>query len=284
MSLKFLPTFIFVIITLLTIPHFTFAQDSDFEDSFDRIDTISTTDDSGDDSGDDIDELLEKERREEELFGSFEADVDEDGNDIEVEVKDQDATHSLTFEFKGSVVFIDKDSFEPFMEIIYNTTIEQDVVLEKKRFVTKTLGEIKTEVIGESSSSELFTCLIEIDIAPQEFEVITKLNIIPETEDADEITNLAVKIKTNKDYKEDWTSLCTDTFGNELNTKGDYEYHNKTILNSIKPSIAGLVFEDFIFGNGAVMDLDFETYEIDDEAVNEILQISGSGSVSVETL
>lgn len=279
---------IFILFLTISFSTMAFAQDTENTDDYDSSDTQFSYDLPSDFSGTltDEDEDNVDLKKEADLFGANEAEVDEDGNDILDDdfVDEEEATHTLKLEFEGEVTFYDRSTGEPFMEVSYTTTLEQDIVVKGSRYRSEGSAEFKTDIIGNLAGNELFTCKAEIDIEDHKFYIMSKLNTIPETDELPETKNLAIQLKMDSGYQELWTSNCLGIDGSELNTTGDYESYNKTLLENISPNLVGVEFEDFIEGDPVEEELEVEFFEIDDEAADQIISFTGKGTLSVEPL
>lgn len=196
--------------------------------------------------------------------------------------EDDAPAYVLKFNFDSQVVFADKKTGTSYMEINYNTKIEQDVALVHKRWRAKGEAKFTSDISGNLAGNDLFTCKLDITIDSYPVSLMTRLKTVPETDEEPETEQVAVQIVMKDTYKEDWFSNCTGVDGSIFNTKGNPEKYNLTILDNINPSLNGIIIEDFDSSRGAEVELLTEAMDVDDEDMDEVITLTGSGTLSID--
>lgn len=269
------------------------AQDDSFPEDEGAVDD-SGGDDYGDELPDDFTGTLDEEEDEDnsefqrkqierDAFGDDRKrrrGADEDQEDLPPE--DDAPAYVLKFNFDSQVVFADKKTGTSYMEINYNTKIEQEVALVHKRWRSKGEATFTSDISGNLAGNDLFTCKLDITIDSYPVNIMTRLKTVPETDEEPETEQVAVQIILKDTYKEDWFSNCTGVDGSIFNTKGNPEKYNLTILDNINPSLNGIVIEDFDSSRGAEVELLTEAMDVDDEDMDEVITLTGSGTLSID--
>jgi hypothetical protein len=217
----------------------------------------------------------EDEENENSIFGDDEA-MDED--------EDAYPTHLISLNLNGQVVVTDYETDTAYLEINYSAKLEQEIEIKESRYRTKGTIEFTTEVIGDLSGNELYTCKLDIALDNAEAEIMTRYSIIPETEEEDAFYQLALQVKFKKAPEEDWFSDCLAVDGSVMKTQGDPEKYFHAIWENLTPEMNGILIEDYDIEDAASIDLETEQFYIDDEDLGAEFSISGSGELEVEPL
>lgn len=219
-----------------------------------------------------------------EKSGKAKKTVNGDNEQNNDDIADDDIpTYTLKFNFDSQVVFTDKEG-RPYMEVNYNTKVEESVALVNRRWRSKSDAQFQSEITGNLAGNDLFTCKLDITIDSFPVDLMTRLKYNPETDDEPENFEVAAQIKFQKSYKEDWFSNCTGLDGSMFNTQGNPEKYNMTILDDTQPSLNGIVIDNFDPGAGAQIEITSDPIEIQDEDMNEHVTLTGSGTLSIEPL
>lgn len=227
-------------------------------------------------------------QEERKLFGDDEASdgASTDGIEASTEEETEDGipSHLLTLNFDSHVIVTDKTTGSPYIEINYSTKLEQEVEIKKSRFRVTGEAEFSAEIIGQLAGNELFSCKLEIDLENVKSQIMTRYNVIPETEDTLEEKELAVQIKFDKKPEEDWFSDCLAVDGSVMKTQGNPEEYLYLIWESITPNMNGILFENYDINTLSTIDLVAEAFIIDDEDTKDEYSIFGEGELTVEPL
>lgn len=230
------------------------------------------------DDEDDDNPEYERIKDENEAFG----DDDEMGEDAYPE--DDQPNYLIKFNFDAQVVFMDQNDF-PYLEINYNTKFEEEfTALMSKRSTTTGEVEFESDIVGDLAGNDLFTCKLDIMIESHPVDIMARVKRIAETEDEPESFEMALQIKLEKDYKEDWYSNCTGVDGSVFNTQGDPEKYNLQVLDGVAPSLNAILVEEFYPDEETVIELVSEPLIVDDEDMNETVTLTGSGTITIEPL
>jgi hypothetical protein len=219
----------------------------------------------------------EAKAKDKQLFGSDEADP-EDDDDMAPLISD----YNLKFEFNTKVVFADKLTGIPYMEINYSTRVDSPISIGTKKNTASVKPEFTAEVTGTLSNNELYSCQLEITMQDAELQIVTRHNKIEEKDDVPGKSELAVQLKFKKKPQEDWVSNCLATDGSKMKTQGDSEAYNAMAIDAITPDLSGVLFEDYDPGDSASIDLYAEPTELDDLDINNFITITGAGTLAID--
>lgn len=238
-------------------------------------------------------DALNELQEQEELFGNEDDQTDEDNTDDGF-VEETEGTHEIHFEFTSKVQFVqtpEETSTEedilnapPYMEIEYITQF--DGILDIKERTVKRKLEVTMEAQnwGSLAANEFFDCQLDIEMRELPVTVTTRIKKQKVNEDEEPVTDLAWQIEFDKEGVEDWFSLCSDLSGAKLNTQGNPEQYNLTILQKIEPALKAMVHEEWYDEDGLTMDLITPVFIQDDQDINNQVILSGEGSISIEPL
>lgn len=272
---------IFCTLPTLVVPGPGFAQESETEEAWQETgqetESIIPEDFTGTFADDDPESDVFEETQ---LFGEDEAAPGEKAE----EVPEEDLpTHLLRFEFESLIVITDSRTENPYMEIRYFTKIEQEIQVKNKRYRTKGTAEIMTDIIGNLAGNELFACKLDIQMANSEVDIMTRYNIIPETEEEPEKSELALQIKFNREnLLEDWFSNCTAVDGSIFNTVGEKEKYLFMTIESVTPALSSIVIENYDTDLRSTLDVFADSIQIDDDFDDILLE--GTGTIDVDPL
>lgn len=229
------------------------------------------------DDEDDDNPEYERFKDENETFG-------DDDLDAEAYPEDDQPNYLIKFNFDSQVVFMDQNDY-PYLEINYNTKFEEEfAAVTSKRSMTDGEVEFESEIIGDLAGNDLFTCKLDIMIQSYPVSIMARVKHIAETEEEPEDFELALQIKLEKDYKEDWFSNCTGIDGSVFNTQGDPEKYNLQVLDNVAPSLNAILVEEFDPYQETIIELVSEPLLVDDEDMNETVTLTGSGTITIEPL
>lgn len=270
---------LFTLLILLSfLAHPASAQESDFQLFEDLPEGFTGA--LGDAEEDPDSDAYKEREAEESVFGEDEEEpLDEE--DIEEAVEN---AYSLTLTIESEVTFTEAETNDTYLAIKYITKINEEISLISRRWRSDGTAEFETEIVGQFAGNDFFTCILDVEVEKVPIKLMTKLKTIAETEEVDESQEAAIQIKFDKTYKENWRSNCTAVDQSTLNTTGDPEKYNMKILDLLKPSLTALTFEEFEEGDERTIELEAETIEIDDLDTNEIITLSGSGTLTIEPL
>ncbi len=228
-------------------------------------------------SDEDPDNQTPDKEKEKNLFGTDEADPeDADGEGPLV------SAYTFKLEFNTRVVFADKISGIPYMEINYTNKIDLPVEVSTKKNKTEAKMESTAEVTGTLSQNELYRCELQISLLETKAQIQTRHIKIEEKEDKPGESTLAIQVKFPKKPEEEWISDCLATDGSKFITQGDSEFYNSLAFEAISPDLSGITFTDYDAGDSAKVDLYSEQTEVDDFDTGNYITITGSGSLEVE--
>jgi len=229
------------------------------------------------DEEDDDNPEYERIKNENETFG-------DDDLDAEAYPEEDQPNYIIKFNFDSQVVFMDQNDY-PYLEINYNTKFEEEfTAITSKRSMTDGEVEFESEIVGDLAGNDLFTCKLDIMIQSYPVNIMARVKHITETEEEPESFDLALQIKLEKDYKEDWFSNCTGVDGSVFNTQGDPEKYNLQVLDNVAPSLNAILVEEFDPYQETIIELVSETLIVDDEDLNETVTLTGSGTITIEPL
>lgn len=235
-----------------------------------------------DDEEDEENPEFQRKKAERDAFGDRAADRQRGREDQDLPPEDDAPAYVLKFNFDSQVVFSDKKTGTSYMEINYNTKIEQEIALVHKRWRSKGEATFTSDISGNLAGNDLFTCKLDITIDSYPVNIMTRLKTVPETDEDPETDQVAVQIVLKNTYKESWFSNCTGVDGSIFNTQGSPEKYNLTILDNISPNLNGIVIEDFDSSRGAEVELLTEAIDLDDEDMDEVITLTGSGTLSID--
>lgn len=275
-------------LTLFLLAPSSYAQLGEYEDE--ELSTKQTENESSEQSSaEEIDENFtgtlapeedpdhpdyEKLQKEKEMFGE-EKEKDE-------ELLEGLPNYLLKFSFEGHVIFYDKTTGSPYLEIVYLTTLEQEILLVNKRYRVQGKANFDTDIVGDYAGNDLFTCKLEINIQSYDVEIMARERAVPDPDDKEILNHqVALQLKFQKDYQEEWYSNCTSIDGSLFNTKGNPEKYNIMILEEAIPSLNAMLVEEFSPGDDAEISVETELLEIEDPDL-DLFTISGRGTVTLE--
>lgn len=226
----------------------------------------------------------EKRQIENEVFGTDKDDSASDDDTVDTSASDSEVPNTLMRFTFDSQVLITNDKGETYMQISYTTKIEQEIVLTNHRWRGTAEADITSDVIGNLAGNDLFTCKLDMNIAPVAINLMTLLKTVQTNDtpngDTQDTQQVAIQIEVDNDYKEDVYSNC-NSGENTFNTQGDPEKYNLTILQNTAPSLNGITLDRFDSA-GSQIDIVTDPIEIDDMDLNETITMSGSGTLSLE--
>lgn len=218
-------------------------------------------------------EYLDKkdEKLEEKAFGSEDEKENEDAEEFE------DMVYNLSFVIETEVTFADLESGLAHTSIKYVTTIQNEITITTSRWRETLPATIETETVGAFASNQFFTCDLLVEVEQVDADIMTRLNL-SKNEDEDEPNELAIQIKFDKKYKEDWYSNCTGIDDSTLNTiaADSPETYNLEIINLLEPSLNATLIDNFVIGDDFTVEFDAEDFEYEDLDTNKIITLSGS--------
>ena len=273
------PIFRSLLIVFLFLTPPSYAQLGEYEDKekplTEEIDETFTGTLAAEEDPDHPD--YEKLQKEKEMFG-------EEKEEEEEEPLEGLPNYLLKFSFEGHVIFYDKITGSPYLEIVYLTTLEQEILLVNKRYRVEGQANFDTDVIGDYAGNDLFTCKLEINIQSYDVEIMARERAIPDPDDKELLNHqVALQLKFQKGYQEDWYSNCTSIDGSLFNTKGNPEKYNIMILEEATPSLNAVLIEEFSPGDDAEISIETELLEIEDPDL-DFFTIAGRGTVTLEAL
>ena len=191
----------------------------------------------------------------------------------------------MRFTFDAQVVFTNEKG-EPYMQTNYKTNIESEIVFTNHTWREGTEADITADVIGNLAGNDLFTCKLDITVAPATVNLMTLLKTVQTDAtpngDVQDMQQAAIQIDIAKGYKEDLYSNCS-AGESTFNTQGGPEKYNLTVLQNTTPSLNGITIDNFS-DSGAQIDIVTDPIEIDDPEMNETITMSGSGTLVLEPL
>jgi hypothetical protein len=156
------------------------------------------------------------------------------------------------------------------------------MIIAEKRIRSKADTQFTADVTGSLARTELFDCPLDIAMEKSEAEVMTRVNKTEATQDSTAETKLAMQIKFQKKPNEIWSVKC-EGMGGALLTRGDKEEYNFQALDNILPALAGLDVE-FSPYTITTIDLNTESFLIDDLDTHDLITISGTGTITIEPI
>jgi hypothetical protein len=228
-------------------------------------------------SDEDPDNQTPEKEKERNLFGSDEADPEDDDGDGPL-VSD----YTFKLEFNTRVIFADKISGIPYMEINYTNKLELPIEVSTKKKKNEAKMESIAEVTGTLSQNELYRCELQVSLQETKAQLQTRHIKIEEKEDKPGESTLAIQLKFPKKPEEDWISDCLATDGSKFKTQGNPEFYNALAFEAISPDLSALTFEDYDAGDSTKIDLYSEQTEVDDFDTGNYITITGSGSLEIE--
>lgn len=231
--------------------------------------------------------LEEAYEKEEELFGPSDEDEDEDEEEEPEEIIE--GTHNLKIEFTSLIQFLNPLDPSPYLENEYTNVLELSIFLLGQKKSSDGIMSVDVQNWGYLAQNEFFDCRLEVNAQEIPVEITSRLKkesagsaVAGEESDEEDKYSAVIKVDLKQDVTEDWFSFCTDISGAVLNTQGAPENYNMQVLRLIEPKLNSLVFEDFI--DEAKIDLVVPLTEVDDTEINNIIILSGEGTLTLSPL